>query len=162
MVLGFPAPLGKDFLVTVSPPVGWTEIFSGTNYWSRVTQSGFGIGVGSALYDMWDAPNGTNQQLRTVAFTPTITGDTLFVDEAFQPFGAPDSLIISTSTTGGAPYTSFARLGNAQLGTTTGNPSPFVPTANQWVKRRYGPLPVGTNAIEFNGKSGFGDNLYID
>src|SRR5260370_22942594 len=109
---------------------------------------------------MWDAPNGTNQQLITGTIAPTNPAgvDTLYVDEAFQSFGAPDSLVILGSTDNGTTFPiSLARWGNTQLATTTGNPSPYVPTATQWAKKKV-VLAGNINKIQFLGKSGFGDN----
>jgi len=157
------APLCEQFASATFPPTGWTEIFSGTNYWARVTQSGFNLGVGSARWDCWNAPNGTRQTLITLNTTPVSFGAFIFLDVAYQPFGtSPDSLIIAASTNGGTTYTSVARLSYLQLGTTTGQPSPFVPTlASHWKRLSYA-IPNGTNKMIFEGYSGFGDNLYID
>lgn len=154
--------LCEQFAAATFPPNGWTEIFTGTNYWSRVTQSGFGLGTGAARYDSWNAPLGNTQALVTPSFSSS-AGDSLIFDVAFQLFpNYPDSLIILTSTDNGVTFFSFQRLGPLQLNTTSGAPTPFVPAANQWGKRQYGPLPVGTNKIQFMGKSGFGDGIYLD
>ena len=156
-------PLCEQFTAATFPPTGWTEIFSGTNYWNRAAVSGFGLGVGSGYWDCWNGPNGTRQTLITQTFAPaSVANDSIFVDIAYQPFGtAPDSIIIAASINGGTTYTSVARLGPAQMSTITGQPSPFVPTAGQWKKLKF-PLPTGTNKMIFEGYSGFGDNVYID
>lgn len=154
--------LCEQFVSAGFPPAGWNEVFSGTNYWSRVTQSAFGLGTGSAKYDCWNAPNGTLQAMVSPSFSSSPV-DSLVFDVAYQPYTtAPDSLLIMTSNDYGVSYSYFRRLGPVELTTTSSNPTPFVPTAGQWVKKVYGPLPSGTNRIAFVGKSGFGDNIYLD
>jgi hypothetical protein len=160
-------PLCEQFTGTTFPPAGWNIIFTGTNYWSRSTVSAFGIGTGSAKYDMWNAPAGTEQTMQTITCSPSIIlpngrPDSLMIDFAYAPIGnAQDSLIILISSDGGSTYTSFRRLGPAQLSTAPPQTTEFIPTATQWAKRGYA-LPAGTNRIQFLGKSGFGNNLYLD
>jgi len=162
-------PLCEQFTSTTFPPAGgWTVIFSGTQYWSRQAVSGFGLGTGSARYDMWNGPSGTNQSLITHNFNPTTTGfDRLYVDFAYQPYPAAqpysqDSLIINTSTNSGSTWATLVRLGPFQLQTTASANSEFsAPTAGQWVKRSW-LLPNATNKIEFFAKSQFGNHLYLD
>ena len=158
------SPLCEQFAGGVVPPTGWTEVFTGTNYWEYATVSGFGVGTGSARWDCWNASTGTIQTLFTPNFSPTNPAgvDTLRVTVAYQPFGtSQDSLIIAGSTNGGTTWTSLARLGPTQLGSTTGATSPFTPTASQWKKMKW-VVPGNTNKLQFQGYSGFGDNLYID
>ncbi len=156
-------PLCEQFAVATFPPTGWSLNYTGTLYWERAAQSGFGLGTGSARYDMWNAPVGDNQSMVTLSFNQSQPGDSLVMDIAFQPWQtAQDSLIILTSTNDGSTFTSLVRLGPLQMQTATGQPQPFMPTASQWQKRKYGPLPVGTDRIQFLGKSQFGDGVYID
>lgn len=150
------------------PPAGWTFNFSGTNYWEYNDVSSYGIGIGSAKYNFWSAPANTNQSLLTPSFSSSIAGDSLEYDYAYAPYsGATDSLIIESSTDGGSSFSTLVRLyGNTgatgiyalNTVTTGGN---FVPTAGQWLKRRWS-IPAGTNKIKFRAVSGFGDNLYLD
>lgn len=150
--------LCEQFSNPAFPPTGWTLQYTGTLYWSRSIYSGFNNGAGSALFDMWDAPSGVNQSLTTPIFTPTGSGDSLIMDMAYQFFSnVPDSLIILASTDGGTTFISAARLGPLQM--VTCNAPPFG--CRVWLKRKYW-LPTGTNKIQFLGKSGFGDNLYLD
>ncbi|MFI5143991.1 MAG: T9SS type A sorting domain-containing protein [Ignavibacteria bacterium] len=153
----------QGFGATSFPPAGWTISFTGTNYWSWVTQSGFNLGTGSAKYNMWDGPQGTNQSLVTPVFTATNFGDSLAFDIAFCPYSnAQDSLIILTSTNSGATYNSLARLGPSDMQTTTNCSRPFVPVnASDWARRSY-ILSAGINRIAFLGESDFGDNVYLD
>ena len=155
-------PICEQFTSVTFPPVGWTYVPGGTAYWLRNAVSGFGLGSGSAQWDCWNGPNGTRQTMATMQCAPAPSNCGIYIDLAYQPFGtAPDSLIIAASTDNGSTYVSTARLGPAQLATTQGNPSPFVPTATQW-KKLYFPIPTGTNKMIFQGYSGFGDNVYID
>ncbi|MBK8553835.1 MAG: hypothetical protein IPL53_23400 [Ignavibacteria bacterium] len=150
------------------PPASWTFIGTGTNYWQYNTASSYGIGVGSARYNFWSAPNGTNQSMVTPSFSPSIAGDSLEYDYAYAPYSSTvDSLIIESSTNGGSSYSTLVSLygktgasGNNVLNTVTtgGN---FTPSAGQWLKKKWS-LPAGTNKIKFRAVSGFGDNLYLD
>jgi hypothetical protein len=158
-------PLCEDFTSVTFPPAGWSLVYTGTAYWTRNAVSGFGIGVGSAKYDMWNASTGTIQSLVTPTITSSVATDSLTFTIAYARYTnnltAPDSLIIETSTNNGTTWTSFQRLGNAAMETAPAG-GEFTPTASQWGKRKYGGLPVGTNKIRFSGKSGFGNNLYLD
>jgi hypothetical protein len=156
--------LCEQFAGGVVPPAGWTEVFTGTNYWEYATVSGFGVGTGSARWDCWNGSTGSRQTLFTPLFNATnpAGNDTLRMTVAYQPFGtAQDSLIIAGSTNGGTTWTSLARLGPTQLGSTTGATSPFTPTASQWKKMKW-VVPGNTNMLQFQGYSGFGDCLYVD
>ena len=124
------------------------------------------VGSGSLVYDMWNGPSGTVQSMITPTFPPTISGTALAFVFAYQPFGtAPDSLVFYASTNAGTTWTEVpgARYGNTSMGTTTGQPTPFVPSAaSQWARKQTGLLPSGTNKIQIYGRSGFGDNMYVD
>lgn len=153
------------------PPSGWTTAGSGTIYWKYSAASSYGVGAGSAKYDFWNAPNGSNQSMLTPTFGGTIAGDSVEYDYAYTPYsGSVDSLIIETSTNGGNSFSTLARLYGSSAGTigqpnvlTTviGGGSNYTPSAGQWLKRKWG-LPVGTNKIKFRAVSGFGNNLYLD
>jgi hypothetical protein len=158
--------LCEQFAGVLFPPAGWTVVYTGILYWTRQTPSGFGLGQGSARYDMWNGPAGTNQSLVTPV-SASYSASTLIVDMAYQPYPtsppfAQDSLIINTSTNGGSTWVSLVRLGPTQLQTTPSASTQFsAPTAGQWVKRTYN-LPANVNKIEFFAKSQFGNHLYLD
>ena len=153
----------QGFGDSVFPPSGWIISYTGTNYWSWVQQSGYNLGTGSAKYNMWDGPVGTNQSLVTPVFTATNNGDSLAFDIAFCPYpNAQDSLIILSSTNGGSTYNSLARFGPTDMQTTTNCSRPFVPVgASDWSRKRF-VLSAGINRIAFLGESDFGDNVYLD
>ena len=157
-------PLCEEFSTASFPPTNWSV--SGT-YWGYSSASGFGVGTGSARYNMWSAPVGTNEHLTTLTF-PTITGPncSISADMAYAPYPAAppynqDSLIILVSTNSGSTWISIARLGPLQLQTAPPQGTLLFPNADQWVKRSY-PLPFGTNKIDFLGKSAFGNDLFLD
>lgn len=153
--------LCEQFTDPAFPPTGWAS--SGA-FWLRSTASSFGLGTGSAKYDMWNAPNGTNQTLSTVNFAPT-TGAQVRLSLAYAQFstglGRPDSIIVESSTDGGSTYTALARWGWSFMETAPPSGTEFTPTATQWKKVNV-PLPNGTNKLRFTGKSGFGNNAYLD
>ena len=151
--------LCEQFVSTTFPPNDWAV--SGS-YWSRHAVSGFGLGSGSAKYDMWNAPAGTNQTMTSHTFPAAGPSASLKLDMAYSPYlSAQDSLVILTSTNAGTTYLSLVRLGPTQMQTAPPQTSLFTPTANQWAKRTY-TIPIGTNKIQFLGKSQFGNNLYLD
>ncbi len=150
------------------PPANWSFVFTGTNYWQYNAASSYGVGVGSARYNFWSAPNGTVQSMITPTFASSISGDSLEYDYAYAPYSSSvDSLIIESSTNGGSSYSTLVQLygkvgatGIYVLNTVTSGGN-FVPSAGQWMKKRWG-LPAGTNKIKFRAVSAFGDNLYLD
>ncbi len=150
----------EQFTSTTFPPTGWTN--SNPTYCYRSNSSGFGLGTGSAVFDYWNGPVGNTTDLTTLTFTPSVAGDSIFCDMAYNTaVYTGDSLDIYASTNGGTTYSAVIRLGGASLSTTTSGNDPFTPTATQWAKRKY-PLPTGTNKLRFHGYSNFGDNCYID
>lgn len=156
------------------PPANWVlSGTAGTMYWISSTAGGYANGTGSAKYDFWNAPNGTNQSMFTDAFTPSAAGDSLKFDYSYASLtnSAVDSLIIETSTNGGTTYSVLVKLrgrntdtigvGNT-IKTVASTGSEFTPTlSSQWRSKKY-ILPAGTNKIKFRARSGFGNGLYID
>ncbi|MBK9406393.1 MAG: hypothetical protein IPN57_18010 [Ignavibacteria bacterium] len=155
----------------VYPPLNWSFIFSGTNYWKYNAVSSYGTGTGSDQYDFWNSPATTIQSMLTPTFTAAVSGDSLVYDYAYAPFtSGTDSLILETSTDGGTSYTTFIKLqGRASdvigatnsLKTAATSSSIFTPTSSQWLTRKWG-LPAGTNKIKFRARSASGNNLYLD
>lgn len=150
----------EQFAGATFPPTGWSVTGNGASFWSRVTQSGFGVGTGSAKFDMWNAANGVIGNLITPVFDATQAGDSLAIDVAFCPFNNADSLFLMASTDAGATYTRIVDIIENWPSPPGGCSPPFAP-ANGWIKKMYA-LPTGTNKINFMGKSGFGDNAYLD
>jgi hypothetical protein len=163
--------LCEGFTSTTFPPNFWSLNPTTSAYWIRDAVSSYGIGVGSAKYDFWTSPSGTIEALVSLAFSASVSGDSLKFHNAYAPYtSGTDSLIIETSTNAGTSYSSLVRLyGNSTatigssttLNTTATSTALFIPTSSQWLTKTYS-LPVGTNMIKFTAKSGFGNNLYID
>lgn len=159
--------LNEGFLTETFPPSGWNIVYTGTLYWSRSTVSSFGIGTGSAKFNFYDSPDGTEQSLITKTFTSTSAGDSLKFDNAYAPHvdGSTDSLEILISSNGGANYSTLVRLwGNnvdGNLNTRGAISPPYTPPNAQWGRKKYS-LPEGTNKIKFRARSGSGNNLFLD
>jgi hypothetical protein len=161
-----PTTICEGFNSPVFPPIGWSVIFTGINYWSRYNVSGFGLGVGSARYDMWIAPPGTNQDLVTPVFAHPTQFSTLSFDFAYAPWPESqpyyqDSLIVQSSTNAGTSWTILANMGPIQLQTAPSGNNEFFPIPGQWGRITY-TLPAGTNKIDLKAKSQFGNNLFLD
>ena len=164
-----PAPFCEGFTSSNYPPIGWSIAGTTPLYWIRNgTVSGFGLGTGSAYYNMWNAPIGVNQELRAITFSPTLNPtDSVEFDYAYAPYPSSppyvqDSLVIMRSSNGGTSWIRLAAYGPFELQTAPAQDGPqFVPNSGQWgIKRVL--LPVGTNKVSFLGKSAFGNDLYID
>ena len=165
-VIPFGAPICEGFNPSAFPPANWNIVYTGTNFWSRQNLSAFCSGTGSAKYDFYDSPSGTQQQMITSTF-PAANGnaDSLTFYDAYCTYQTEnDQLQISGSTDGGTTWNSLVTLNggtNGQLVTAPPQTLPFSPACSQW-RRQSVSLPNGTNRIRFNTISAFGNNLYID
>ena len=104
--------------------------------------------------------------LNTPTFTPTTAPSVLRFNYAYATytFGEEDSLEILSSSNGGSTYSSLLLMlggNNGALNTAGAASVSFVPTAAQWGTKSI-LLPVGTNKVSFLGRSGYGNNLYLD
>ena len=158
----------EDFSADQYPPPTMTEDFITQSYWSRQPQSAYDIGSGSLRFKSWSAPAGTVQPLVTYS-VPPFSFNYLTFDNAYGPYAAGyvDSLIIETSTNGGASYSTLVNLWGglgAQAGplnTVFTAGSEFTPLPHQWASKIYA-LPAGTNKIKFKAVSGFGNDIWLD
>ena len=147
-------------------PAGWTRTNNTGFRWGIVsTASGYGVGIKSARMDFYDISVGS-EQMNTLQFTASTSGYMLVMDEAYASYGnVDDQLQINYSTDGGSTWNQLILLDGGDSGPlNTGGDvtsSVFVPAANQWQTLVYS-LPVGTNMIQFNGISAYGNNLYLD
>ncbi len=160
-VSGAPS-LCEQFATTAFPPAGWTT--DGT-YWGYNAVSGFGVGTGSARFNSWTAPPGTDNNLNTLTFE-ALPNAVLNFDIAYSPYPttppyAEDSLVVLGSTDAGTTYFSIIRLGPIEMQTAPASANEFTPLASQWGKMSY-PLPNGTNKIDFLGRSQYGNDIFID
>ncbi len=160
--------INEGFYSASFPPSGWSLEITGFNYITRNSASSYGIGNGSLKYDNWNYNPGTVQSVITPVFSATASGDYITFDHAYSPYNNniyTDSLIMETSSNGGASYTAAQKLwGNSDggpLNSTTVGFDDFTPTSGQWLTKSYS-VPAGTNRLKFRGVSGYGNNLYID
>ena len=157
--------LCEGFTNSTFPPNQWTS--SGA-YWLRNgSVSGFGLGIGTAYYNSWNAPASENEDLKTLSFNPTqFATDSLTFDYAYSPYPSTppyfqDSLVVLASTNGGSSWISLVRMGPSTLQTAPASNSEFIPASNQWAIKRLA-LPIGTNKVDLLGESQFGNDIYID
>ena len=159
---GAPPKLFQDFASTTFPPTGWTETGT-TSIWSRQTASGYGVGVGSMRAYFYGISSGTGI-VTTSTFAPTSAGESLSFDHAYANYSSPadDSLHIQSSTNGGSTWTTVLRVRcGTSLQTAPNTSGSFTPTASQWATKTY-VLPTGTNRLRFNGRTDYGNNLFLD
>lgn len=157
----------QDFSGTTFPPSDMELEFTGTQYWTRVSESAYTSGAGSAKFDFRNAIAGTTQSLVTNTFTAVGSGNYLTFDRAYSPgISGTDSLVIETSTDGGNTFSYLANIfgnnsGSALLNTTEyiNNFSPI--SGGHWASNIFA-IPAGTNKIKFKAVSGNGNNLYLD
>jgi len=154
-------PICEQFLSATFPPANWTQT---EGLWGYNSVSGFCYGTGSAQADFYDVTSGTFD-LNTPNFPASHTGDSLIFQDAYASYmGEDDQLQVMTSSDGGTTYTELALLhGGASGELVTAPPTTdiFSPTCTQWKYQRF-LLPAGTNKLQFNGISAFGNQLYID
>jgi hypothetical protein len=157
----------QDFSGIAFPPSDMELEFTGTQYWTRDTQSAYASGTGSAKFDFKNANAGITQSLVTTVFTAVGAGNYLTFDRAYSPgLSGTDSLIIESSTDGGNTYSNLSRMFGNSNGKGTLNTTDYVnnfsPTSGgQWASNIF-ILPSGTNKIRFKAVSGNGNNLYLD
>ncbi|CAN5465320.1 hypothetical protein BH10BAC5_BH10BAC5_11880 [soil metagenome] len=171
-------PLQQDFSDPSMPPPFWTldQGTAATQYWTRATVSGYGIGTGSAFYNFWSASATTGPQTLTSNQFPPVTAGVNYLrfNEACAYYSATaiDSCVIETSTDAGATWTRLIGMyqsltlssgyNSTPVMTTVAATAQFLaPTASQWATKIF-IMPVGTNKVRFIAKSAFGNNLYID
>jgi hypothetical protein len=156
--------LCEGFNSVTFPPTNWSLTGTATTLWSYNAVSGFGSGTGSAKADFYNVSTGS-QQLITLTFTPSVLTDSLIFQDAYATFATEnDQLEVLTSTNGGTNWVSLVMLNggvSGELVTAPPQTAVFTPTAGQW-KYQKKALPVGTNKVQFNGITAFGNNLYID
>lgn len=165
------APFNEGFESENFPPQCWklSSTRNNNNDIAKAAVSANAIGNNSILFNFFNIPINNNLYLETPAFT-TLTGNyRLVFDYAYAAYISPqaDELEIRYSTDQGKTFTLLTTLtggATGELNTYGGNgisSVAFIPGASQW-KYKELQLPAGTNKIQFVGKSGFGNNLYID
>ncbi|MDQ3020007.1 MAG: glycoside hydrolase [Bacteroidota bacterium] len=161
----------EDFACSnFNPTLNFYEEYSGTNRWSRQSPTAYGIGItGSARFNSFTASAGTIQSLTSYQFTAAPANTYLTFDNAYAPWtgGLVDSLIIETSANGGVTYGVLAKLWGG-LGAAAGplntvfvGGGQFTPANSQWAPKIF-LLPVGTNKVKLRGRSGSGNDIWLD
>lgn len=157
----FPYIFCEGFTGSTFPPSGWQVIYTGYNYWSRASISGFCLGSGSAFIDFYNMPPG-NQQLNSLIFQPTGLDDSLFFVDSYDPNSTSnDQLQIKSSTDGGQNWVNLVTLNGGLNGELVSCTSPPCGICVDWKFQKIA-LPVGTNRIQFNGISAWGTTLFLD
>jgi hypothetical protein len=165
-VYASPPPVCEGFNSTNFPPTGWSITGTGASYWARMAPSGFNLGTGSAMYNSWSAPTGDIGNMISPTFSTATTSpqDSLMFDYAYCPyFTSNDELIIQASTNNGTSFTTLLTMTYTDLTTTTScSNSEFVPSsASDWRVKKV-VLPVGTNKVNIEGLSAFGNDIWVD
>ncbi len=150
----------EGFNTTTFPPSGWS-LTGSANLWSRAAVSAYGLGTGSAKADFYNVQTG-NQQLFSQTFTPFSNLQRLVFADAYCTYvNENDQLQILASTNGGSTWDQIILLNGLQLVTAPPQTAAFTPTSSQW-KWQNIDLPAGTNKVQFNAITAYGNNLYID
>ena len=155
--------LCEGFNSTTFPPTNWSYL-GNSSYWSRQTNSAYCLGTGSAMWDNYSAPRELTGVLVTLTFPAITATDSIHFALAYCSWTSypTDSLILWTSSNGGTAWNRLIALNETQLNTASSSCShPFTPACTDWGRRAYS-IPIGTNKIQFQCYSGFGDHLYLD
>lgn len=156
----------EDFEEPIFPPCGWSTSSNTFYPWSQqVGASAYGIGNQSAKMDFWDVYN-NSEQLTSFVFAPTTSNFGVQFDEAYASYyNENDQLEIKYSTDGGGTWNSLIIYDGGDSGPlNTGGDDingAWTPASNEW-KSLFHALPSGTNMVQFNGISAYGNNLYLD
>lgn len=170
--------LNESFAGTTFPPAEWNLTFTGTQYWTRETPSGYGAGTGSARFKFWSASAGTNQSITSNVFpAASAPNNYLRFNYSYAYYLssgtlAPDSIGIYTSTNSGTTWSLLMMMkaatnpvtgtnSTSNLSTTASQSEFLAPANNQWGTKVYG-MPAGTNQVRFTAYSAFGNDAYID
>ena len=171
-------PLFESFETTQNTVFCWSGTFAPAGsaagwQWLRLPSGSAPSNQNPSLPDtmamrvpFYGITTGNAYPLNTPTFAATTVPSVLRFNYAYATytFGEEDSLEILASNNGGTSYTSMALMlgGNSgSLNTGGAVSASFVPNATQWGTRTI-VLPIGTNKVSFLGRSGYGNNLYLD
>nr|MBP6314424.1 Omp28-related outer membrane protein [Chitinophagaceae bacterium] len=166
------APITQDFSSQTFPPSGFGNIASvGSEIWERATVSQGG-GNGSAKCAFYEITSGA-LDLYLPKANINLAGQTdasldFFVAYTYYSSGGTnlyDTLQILASTNCGNSWQTVWENSGTNLATAPASGSAFTPNANQW-----NGYSISMNSflgqsdvlIKFVGKSGYGNNLYLD
>ncbi len=165
------APLIEGYVAATFPPVGWIRDNPDAGpTWTRVTNcGGFGNSANAAKVDFYNSGSGNNDYLYAppVDMSAALSPAELKFDVAYAPYDATyiDTLEVEVTTDCGATWTSVYQKWYTVLATAPATTAAFTPTAAQWRAEI-----VSLNAfmgqndvvVRFAGRSGYGNNCYID
>lgn len=161
-------PVTEGFVASAFPPANWT-LENSTAIWDRsTTVGGYGNSTQSAYANFYGVYSGEDKiETQYIDFSNAIAPIRLYFDVAYAPYGTtyPDSLIVDMfNACPGAGQRIYAR-GQSTLATAPQTFNVFVPTPSQW---RTDTINLDSLAgrpgrtIRFIGKSGYGNQLYLD
>ncbi|MDQ3191194.1 MAG: PKD domain-containing protein, partial [Bacteroidota bacterium] len=171
---GVALPFVQGFQGATFVPAGWALINpEANNTWARVTTAGgFGNSTASARMDNFSGNvniAGQSDFLISPALNFSSANIPLNMDfnVAYAQYNATytDSLIVSISTDCGGSWVRLFAKGRANLATAPDQTTAFVPTATQWRAETINlNTYIGQSSVQvrFEGKSGWGNHLYLD
>ncbi len=161
-------PVSQGFVSTTFPPAGWT-LQNSSNLWSRDnTVGGFGLSSESAMANFYNINGGQDKIISSyINFTQLVAPITLTFDVAYAPYDASyhDSLIVDLFSDCSTSSTRVYAKGDLTLATAAATTNIFYPLSSQWrtetvnLNSYAGSSPM---EIRFIGKSGFGNDLFLD
>ncbi|MEI6408679.1 MAG: choice-of-anchor J domain-containing protein [Bacteroidota bacterium] len=163
-----PIPLTEGFQTTTFPPANWGIVNAISNGWTASAPGGFGTSSKSLKADFFNLP-----AQRIEMYLPQITlpsdatlTNNLKYDYAYTYYNATfvDSLNIAISSDCGATWTDLLNKWGTGLATAAAQTTAFTPTASKWKSNTIDLSAYAgqTVIIRFEGRSGYGNNLYLD
>lgn len=165
------APLVEGFVAITFPPTGWIRDNADAGpTWTRVTNcGGFGNSNNASKMDFYNSQVGNYDYLYAppVDLSTAVAPAELKFDVAYAPYDGTyfDTLEVQVSNDCGATWTSIYMKGNTVLATAPAATAAFTPTATQWRAETVNiNTQIGQNdvVVRFIGRSGYGNNAYID
>lgn len=153
---------------TSFPPANWGIVNAPANGWSASAPGGFGTSNKSLKANFFELPA---RRIDMILPPVTLPADATLInnlkyDYAYTYYNASyiDSLNIAISSDCGATWTDLYDKWGTALATAPAKTTAFTPTTAQWKSNTIDlSLFAGqTVIIRFQGRSGFGNNLYLD
>jgi hypothetical protein len=161
-------PLTEGFQTTTFPPANWGMVNAPSNGWTASAPGGFGTSNRSLKADFFNLPARRIDMYlpqMTLPSDATLTNN-LKYDYAYTYYNATfvDSLNIAISSDCGATWTDLYNKWGTGLATAPAKTTAFTPTTAQWKSNTIDLTAFAgqTVIIRFEGRSGYGNNLFID
>ncbi len=166
---GVSIPLQQGFDATF-PPTDWAyNHFAEVLSWEQAEPGGFGNSDLSAMLNFYDIPSsGVDDLYAPVLDLSTVGGAVACsFNVAYAQYDAVslDTLEVNVSTDCGTTWTNVYTKSAGDLATAPTTADFFVPTASQWRTEIVDLADYGGEAevqLQFRGKSGFGNAVYVD